>query len=90
MLRCSLVRKGFTLLHIYDTVTRALVSPQAWEAPPPAFGCVVVPMLHLPLLALLLFHNSSNGHSSHCNLLLECVRSWSVACSLVPEPPGGS
>ena len=39
MLWFSLVRKGFTLLHIYDTVTRALVSPQAWDAPPPAFGC---------------------------------------------------
>ena len=40
---CSLSRKGFTLLHIYDTVTRALVSPQAWDAPPPAFGCANQP-----------------------------------------------
>lgn len=36
---CSLVRKSFTVLHVFDTVTRAYVSPENWEAAPPAFGC---------------------------------------------------
>lgn len=75
---CSLSRKGFTLLHIYDTVTRALVSPQAWDAPPPAFGCADQPaqstsLLRQPASPVTLaladpavLHANCSSYSSHC------------------------
>ena len=36
---CSLVRKKFTLLHVFDNYTRAWVEPADWERPPPSFTC---------------------------------------------------
>jgi hypothetical protein len=91
LLRCSLVRKGFTVLHVYDTVTRALVSPQAWEAPPPAFGCALVPPSHggrarhrLPV-----FYIDHDGYSLYYILLLRCNRHLvRLAAALTPISVG--
>ncbi len=34
---CSLVQKGYTVLHVDDVYSRAYVTPEKWTEPPPAF-----------------------------------------------------
>ena len=46
---CSLVQKGYTVLHVDDVYARAYVTPERWMEPPPAFREVTADNLKFDL-----------------------------------------
>lgn len=78
-----LVRKGFTVLHVFDTVTRAAVAPQLWDKPPPAFGHITADVV---------MHDMDDARKMQrrvmgCNNppeLVERFNHWS-GCNFIPE-----
>ena len=46
---CSLVQKGYTVLHVDDVYSRAYVPLEQWDSPPPAFREVTADNLKFDL-----------------------------------------
>ena len=46
---CSLIQKGYTVLHVDDVYSRAYVAPVKWDLPPPSFREVTADNLKFDL-----------------------------------------
>jgi len=78
-----LVRKGFTLLHVWDNSTRGHVLPSYWEAAPPPFSHITAGNLAFDVQDA----SQMQARTMGCNKppeLVERFNAWS-GCNFIPE-----